>query len=161
MRSFKAKKSILLTGLGISMLLTSCATLMQGTYQSVGIASHPSNANIWVDRNFVGVTPLIVDMSRKDNHIVRIELDGFHSYEAVFTRKLSGWVFGNIVFGGVIGLAIDAISGGIYMLTPDQIQAELQSNSITVSKMGQDSYITVVLSPDPSWKKIGDLAAAD
>jgi uncharacterized protein YceK len=139
--------------------LSGCATIMHGTRQSIGIASNPSNANVWVDRTFAGNTPIIVDMTRKDNHFVRIELEGYQPYEATFSRKLSGWVFGNIVFGGVIGLAVDAISGGLYMLTPEQIQAELRSNHMA-SKRSDDSYIVIVLEPDPSWKKIGNLVAA-
>lgn len=149
--------------LGVSVLssLTSCATLMHGTYQSVGIASNPSNAYIWVDRNYVGNTPLIVGMSRNDNHIVRVELEGYQPYEVVFSKQLSGWVLGNIIFGGVIGLAVDAVSGAIYKLTPDQIQAELYSNNMSYSKKSNDSYIAVVLQPNPSWEKIGNLVAVN
>lgn len=151
-----------LSSLGISglLLLTSCATIMHGTRQKVGISSSPSNACLWVDRMFVGNTPMIVEMTRSDDHSVRLELEGFEPYEAVFTKKLSGWVFGNIIFGGVIGLAVDAISGGIYKLTPDQIQAEMRSNSM-YSKSSDDSFITIVLNPDPSWEKIGNLALAN
>lgn len=141
--------------------LTGCCTVMHGTRQSIGIASNPSNVSIWVDRNYVGNTPLIVEMSRKDNHVVRIELEGYQPYEATFSRQLSGWVFGNIVFGGVIGLAVDAISGGLYMLTPDQIQAEMRSNRMAYSKKSNDSCIVVVLESDPSWKKIGNLMVAN
>jgi len=32
---------------------------------------------------------------------------------------------GNIVFGELIGLAVDAMSGGLYNLTPTQISAQL------------------------------------
>lgn len=140
--------------------LNSCATIMHGTRQSVGIASNPSNASIWLDQVYVGNTPIVVEMSRKDNHFVRIELNGYQPYEAAFSRQVSGWVFGNIVFGGVIGLAVDAISGGLYMLTPDQIHAELRTNNISYSKNTKDSYIAVVLNPDPSWKKVGNLIAS-
>ena len=149
--------------LGISFLtfLTGCCTIIHGTRQSIGIASNPSNASIWVDRNFVGNTPMIVEMSRKDNHLVQIELMGYQPYEAVFSKQISGWVFGNFVFGGVIGLAVDAISGGIYKLTPDQIQAELHSNHVAYSKQSNESCIMIVLEPDPSWQKIGNLVAVN
>ncbi len=115
----------------------------------------------WVDNVYAGNTPLIVEMSRKDDHIVTIELEGYQPYEATFTRKVSYWVFGNIVFGGVIGLAVDAISGGIYMLTPDQIQAEMRSNQMLYSKQTNDSFITIVLQPNPEWQKVGNLVAAN
>lgn len=160
MKSFKAPYMMLLTILSLTSF-TSCATVMHGTRQSIGIASNPSNANIWVDRNYVGNTPLIVEMTRKDNHIVTIQLEGYQVYEAAFSRQLSGWVFGNIVFGGLIGLAVDAISGGIYQLTPDQVQAELRSNNMAYSKQSKDSCIFVVLEPNPSWQKIGNLVAVE
>ena len=137
--------------------LTSCATIMHGTTQCVGISSNPTNALVWLDRCYVGNTPISVNMTRKDSHIVNIELEGYEPYEATFSRKLSGWVFGNIIFGGVIGVAIDAISGGIYALTPDQVQAELCANQVVYSKKSTDSFIAIVLQPDPSWKKIGNL----
>lgn len=161
MKRVKKSLNCLLGVFMVTSLLTSCATIMHGTRQSIGISSNPSNACVWVDKKYSGNTPIVVEMSRKDNHIVRIELDGYQPYEATFSRQLSGWVFGNIVFGGVIGLAVDAITGGLYVLTPDQIQAEMRSNRIAYSKNSKDSYITVVLEVDPSWEKIGNLIAAN
>lgn len=147
----------------LSMLclsVTSCATIMHGTTQSIGISSNPTNADIWVDRHFVGNTPLVVSMSRKDNHLIRLELDGYQPYEMMIQREVSGWVFGNIVFGGFIGLAIDAVTGGIYVLTPDQVNAEMKQNHL-ITKKSDTSYIAIVMEPDPSWKKIGNLVAAN
>lgn len=156
----KKLTALLLTAVTLSSL-TSCATIMHGTHQKVGIASNPSNACIWVDRNYVGNTPLIVNMTRSDNHVVRIELDGYRPYEVVLTKQLSGWVVGNIVFGGVIGLAVDAITGGIYRLTPEQVQADLYANRMACCKKTSDSYIAIVLEPNSSWVKIGQLVASN
>jgi len=155
------KFSTLTSVFSMIYLLTSCGTIMHGTHQSVGISSNPSNAAIWVDRTYVGNTPIIVEMSRKDNHFVQICLDGYQPYEATFSRQMSGWVFGNIVFGGLIGLAVDAVSGGLYMLTPDQVQAEMRSNNIAYSKNSKESYIAIVLTPNPSWLKIGNLVVVN
>lgn len=140
--------------------LTSCCTILHGTKQSVGISSNPSNATVWVDRAFVGNTPVVVEMSRKDNHIVRIELEGYQPFEAVFSKKVSAWVFGNIVFGGLVGLAVDAVSGGIYMLTPDQVQAEMLQDRVAVYQQStNDTFITIILEPNPEWQKVGNLVA--
>lgn len=150
--------SLLLFSMAIN--LSSCATIMHGTTQTVGIASNPTSANVWVDRIFVANTPTIVEMSRKDHHIVRIELEGYQPYEATFTRQMSRWVFGNLAFGGLIGLAVDAISGGIYVLTPENIQVEMKNQNLACSRKSKGSFIVVVLEPNPSWKKVGNLIAA-
>jgi len=139
------------------VLFTGCATIMHGTRQAIGISSHPSNAQIWVDHQYAGQTPMIVKMTRKDNHFVSIYLEGYQSYEIVFTRQLSGWVFGNIIFGGVIGLAVDAISGGIYRLTPEQVEAQMAADNIICSAKA-DSYVAIVMKVDPSWEKIAQLS---
>lgn len=146
------KKATLLL---LILSLTSCATIMHGTRQSIGISSNPSNAYVWVDQMYVGNTPLIVELTRKDNHVLRIELEGFQPYEAVFSRQMSGWVFGNVIFGGLIGLAVDAISGGIYRLTPEQVQAEMHSKGYAAGS--QESFISVVMQPNPEWTKVGNL----
>ena len=151
--------SMLLLVLPLLTLLNSCATIMHGTRQSIGIASNPSDASVWVDQAFTGKTPLITEMSRGDNHVARIELDGYHPYELTFVKHVSGWVFGNLAFGGIIGLAVDAVTGGLYSLTPEQIQSELRSNHLAYSKKSNDSYIVIVLEVDPSWKKVGNLVA--
>lgn len=149
-----------LLGIYLTSLLSGCATIMHGTRQSVGIASNPSNANVWVNRVHVGATPVIVELKRNSNHIVTLELEGYLPYEATFTKQVSGWVFGNLVFGGVIGLAVDAISGGLYKLTPEQVQAELRSQSFC-GKMNQDSYIVITLTPNPAWEKIGNMVSVN
>src|SRR2546423_15507985 len=100
--------------------LAACATIMHGSGQDVGISSAPTGASVWIDNSEKGRTPLIFKLTRKDNHTVKIQMDGYQPFEATVTRSVSGWVWGNIVFGGLIGLAVDAISGRIYERTPDQ-----------------------------------------
>lgn len=135
--------------------LASCATIIHGTDQEIGITSNPSNAYIWVDRNYVGNTPITVKLSRKDQHVVTINLPGYQTYEIHLSRELSGWTFGNIIFGGVIGVAVDAVSGALYRLTPEQVHVEMFAHCKSTN--GEDSYIAVVLEPKAEWEKIGNL----
>lgn len=159
----KVIKTALSFLLGVSSLtsLTGCATIINGTRQAVRIESNPSDATIWLDETYVGKTPKIIEMYRSDNHTVRIELEGYQPYEASFKKELSYWVFGNFIFGGVIGLAIDVVSGGVYKLTPEELEAELSSSQITYTKKSNQACIVVVLKPNPSWQKIGNLVAVN
>ncbi|MBA2727925.1 MAG: PEGA domain-containing protein [Parachlamydiaceae bacterium] len=153
------KNKLLKHVLGCLLLLStaSCSTMVNGPRQSIAISSNPTDAYVWVDQHYMGVTPLIVDMKRKNNHVVRIELEGFQPFEAVFSKRLSGWVFGNIAFGGIIGFAIDAMTGSMYRLTPGQINAELYTYQVVHNKKTEDSHVMIVLDPDPSWEKVGNL----
>ena len=109
----------------MAIALSGCATIMHGTSQDIGFQSAPTNAKVTVDGLPMGNTPVVAKLSRKDNHIVKMNLEGYQPFEATLTRGTSGWVWGNIVFGGLIGLAVDAMSGGLYNLTPTQISAQL------------------------------------
>ncbi len=88
---------------------------------------------------------------------MKIELPGYLLYETKLTRKVDGWIAGNIIFGGIIGLAVDAITGGMYKLTPDQIQAELRNRTVSLKQLKNGMYIAVVLKPNDGWQKVGQL----
>ena len=40
----------------------------------------------------------------------------------------NGWVFGNVLLGGIMGLLIDYGTGAAYTLTPDNVDAHLDTS---------------------------------
>ena len=137
-------------------LLAGCATIMHGKTQSVGISSIPEGATVTVGNQPVGTTPVFAELTRKDKHVVRISLEGYTTATLTLNRKTSGWVWGNIVFGGLIGLAVDAITGGLYKLEPEHLSTTLIRDQSTARK-SNGLYIVTVLHPRPEWVKIGQL----
>jgi hypothetical protein len=60
---------------------------------------------------------------------------------------INGWYFGNILFGGLIGmLAVDPSTGAMYTLKPDAVQAALAS--LKVSRNHGEQSLTVLLVQD-------------
>jgi uncharacterized protein YceK len=147
-----------IASLACGLVIVGCATIMHGTTQGIGFASTPTGAAITVDNQTHGTTPTVVNLSRKDTHIVKIELAGYQPFETTITRSVSGWVWGNIVFGGLIGLAVDAISGGLYKLSPEQVQATLSKEGIGLLYKEDAMYFAVTLQPDPSWERVATLS---
>ena len=136
-------------------IAAACGTIIHGTRQDVGVSSTPTGAQVVVDNMPLGQTPVVAKLTRKDNHVIRITMPGYQTFETNVTRSVSGWVWGNIVFGGLIGLAVDAISGGLYKLRPEQVTGTLATADVR-SEQGA-LYVAVVLVPDPSWEKVGQL----
>jgi hypothetical protein len=65
-----------------------------------------------------------------------------------------------VTVGGLIGLAVDAISGGMYKLSPEQLTASLALIAhASVNKMGDGLYLLAVLKPQPDWVKVAQLQA--
>jgi hypothetical protein len=141
----------------VAIGLAGCATIIQGTTQQIGVSSQPSGAVVKVNNQPMGQTPIVLNLKRRDSHTVTIELDGYQPYNQALTRSLSGWVAGNIIFGGLIGLVVDAATGGMYKLSPEQIAPTLGMRQATLENVDDVLYIAVVLHADPSWEKIGQL----
>src|SRR5438445_9887733 len=134
----------------IGFVLYGCASVMHGTTQDVGISSQPSGAEVTLDNVPSGKTPVVVHMKRGENHILKLQLPGYTPYEATFTKGVSGWVWGNVLFGGLIGLAVDAMTGGLYNLTPEQLAAEMRTQPAPqVSQAADQIHVLVVLHPRP------------
>lgn len=146
-----------LVALAAAVVVTGCATIMHGTSQDVGISSSPTGASVTVDNKQSGQTPYVAKLSRKNAHIVRLSAPGYAPADLTLTRKTSGWVWGNIVFGGLIGLAVDAISGGLYNLTPEQLSATLAKESASIAPTKDGVYVLLVREVDPAWTKVGQL----
>jgi PEGA domain len=119
----------------LAALLCSCGSIVNGSTQPVCITSQPTCAKVFVDQQFVGQTPIRTKVTRKDRHIVRLEAPGYEPYEVILDRRMSKWVLGNIVFGGLPGVAIDAVSGGLYKVDPNTLHAFLyQKPAVTQSE---------------------------
>jgi hypothetical protein len=151
------KKLITLFLVLTAFAFSSCGTIMLTTSQEVSISSNPSGAMVTNNGLQLGKTPLVVDLKRKGNHRIKIELEGYQPYEVLLSKSMSGWVFGNIIFGGIPGLIVDLITGAVYVLKPDQIQAELRNQNASVFPKENQMVIAVSMQIDPSWQKIGEL----
>jgi hypothetical protein len=150
------KKVTFFTLILTALLTSNCATIISGSKQNIKFNSNPTNATIFIDEVQVGKTPYETKLERKREYEVKIQLDGYKTYETKLTKKFNAWYLGNIVFGGLIGLIIDPITGAIYNLTPDQINAQMtQGTAFVESKNGL--YIAVSLEIDENWEKIGQL----
>jgi hypothetical protein len=97
---------------------TGCATLMTGAgpNQTVKIASNPRGARVFVDGDYKGLTPIGVPMTRADDHVVTLEMDGYQSMTRDVKAGYNPWHLGNILFGGVVGITIDLLDGSFLWL---------------------------------------------
>ena len=146
----------------------SCASIINGKSQDIFISSQPKGAKILVDDKDYGVTPKTLGLPRmgrmegepssKKEYKITLTLEGYMPYETILQRKVDGWFFGNLLIGGIIGIVVDAVTGSMYKLTPNQISAQMKISGANVfnHKKGE-IFIATTLKPDPSWQKIGQI----
>jgi hypothetical protein len=152
---FKPRRYLMLVAIAIAP--AACATIIHGTNQDVAMSSKPDGATVTVDNAPVGKTPTVVRLTRNEKHTVRLELAGYEPVEIPVTRKLSAWFFGNLVIGGLLGVVVDAATGAMYNLTPAQLEAQFAKEGASARVENDHLYVLVVMQPDPSWQRIGEL----
>jgi hypothetical protein len=102
-----------------------CASIIHGTSQDINISSVPDQAEVWIDGARMGTTPTKITLKRKDNYLVAIKKEGYTDATMKIEGKASGWLFGNIIFGGLIGCGVDLINGAAYELKPGIVDINL------------------------------------
>ena len=151
-----------------ALVISSCASIVHGSKQMVDFSSQPSGAVITIDGKEYGKTPQAISLRRKGRekgdksakkmYNVKITLDGYYPYEMKIKREMDGWFIGNILFGGLIGIIVDSSNGAMYKLTPDQIIAQMNSNSTgMIDKKDDKVYVSVVMKVNSNWEKIGQV----
>jgi len=107
-----------------------CSTIFNTTTQEVELNSNPPNAKIYVDGKIFGTTPQVINIERGVDHSVKFELDGFETYETQITRQMSNWFWINALNGFIPGMSVDLLTGAMYSLFPDEMNAELSPSKV-------------------------------
>jgi hypothetical protein len=93
-------------------------------------------------------TLAVIKLKRNESKIIlRFEKEGYEPVEGVLNCSVDGWIAGNIIFGGLIGLAVDFISGAAYKLSPSEINAvmaELKKQGMNFEDMSKDGVVIAV-----------------
>lgn len=119
--------------LAIATLCTGCASIVTGHNQSLSVDTHSrgepvagAHCKLENDKGiWYATTPgtVVVRRSYEDLN-VRCEKEGFQPGITAAKSTTKGMAFGNILFGGIIGAAVDAGSGAAYDY-PGLIKVEL------------------------------------
>jgi hypothetical protein len=106
--------------LGACLMFAGCATIVSSGPDFVPVQSAPEGARVVLDGQPVGRTPMTVSFARKCEGVLAFELDGYERVVVDVDKVVNGWFFGNLVFGGVIGIVVDlaASNQGRYSVAP-------------------------------------------
>jgi hypothetical protein len=75
---------------------------------------------------YAGDSPAIVKLPRKHSYTVTVQAGGYASQTLVITREFNAWFIGNILFGGIPGGVVDAITGAMWNLEPSLLTVTLE-----------------------------------
>lgn len=119
-------------------LLSGCATIVNGRYQNVTMVTQPQGATCVLHNNkgtwVVKSTPGTVNVHRslEDLHI-SCHLPGYQTGVMTVPSHAKKMLAGNILFGGVVGAAIDSGDGSGFSY-PNQLTMNLITTTASQAK---------------------------
>jgi hypothetical protein len=120
--------SIFIAAVAATASCSGCATIAGGGHdQRVHIDSEPQGAQVRVDGQPRGLTPTDVNLSRRQEHQVELDLEGHPPYVTALKPGCNPWIFGNLLAGGLVGLAVDASTGAVSTLYPTEVKTVFAS----------------------------------
>ncbi len=113
----------------LSVVLSGCATVTRGTREVMVIESEPSGAAVEMSNGLQCTTPCAIKIKRRSSFVVTFTMEGFETMSANVDNDIApggaAGVAGNVLVGGLIGLAVDAGTGAARRLVPNPLQVTL------------------------------------
>lgn len=125
-------------------LLPACATVTTGSNQGISVITEPAGASCTLQREgavvaVVNPTPGTVQVSKSVRDIaVRCTRPGHSPGVTALPAQFQAMTAGNIILGGLIGLAVDAASGALGRY-PETITVSLPPESFP-TEQGREQY---------------------
>lgn len=122
-----------------ALSLCACATITRGTTQAFEVKTTPSGAAVSTSTGLnCPSTPCVFpNVPRNSNFDVTITKPGYKTHTAKVTNTTSSGggmgMAGNIIFGGLIGAAVDGTNGAMQDLVPNPLEVTLEPEGGTTA----------------------------
>ena len=120
-------------GIGVLVLiacaaLSNCATVFNDREPLVDIDSQPAGADVYVDGEYLGTTPVQVELSVHREHTIVFRKDGFDDRTFRLSNEVGAlWIVLDVVTG-LIPLIVDAATGNWLELGDETVDVVLTSD---------------------------------
>ncbi len=117
----------------ICSVMGGCASIIRGTTQTIAISTPPTTGAACNLSSPAGnwhlISPGIASVEKSRNNIrVHCDKPGWNSAIASIPSNFEGWTLGNLLFGGLIGVGVDAATGAINEY-PDDFQVPMTQSA--------------------------------
>jgi hypothetical protein len=110
----------------VAVLLSDCATIINGKHQTLTFNSVPDGADVRVAGKVLGKTPLTISLEKQTGLTATFEKEGYKPASVNLNTSIDPWFWGNVIVGGVLGSTTDAAAGTVNKYSQDQYVATLE-----------------------------------
>jgi len=140
----------LILALTASISLSACATVTKGSNDTVKMTSKPSEASVLFEDTAQKLqpqscqTPCEIELNRKRTYKATVSKPNYENFVVIMEPKVSTSggtaMAGNLLMGGILGAGVDAATGAMKDLTPNNLDVTLAptgGSSFATDKKGQ------------------------
>ncbi len=121
------KRVLFVVPVSLLVLLTlpGCGTLFTPNTKAIPLDSNPVAAEVTVDGISHGVTPLTLELSNRESHVIQFAKEGYKTVSCELNAKTNVGIVVLDVLGGLLPLVIDVATGNWKTLEGDVCSVEL------------------------------------
>lgn len=114
--------------------LAGCGTIFNGTRQNVSARSAPDGASVAVEPGgHQFTTPASFSLSRKHEYKLTFTKEGYTPASVMVENPMNAGILILDILSGLIGIVVDASTGGWYNLKPSESEAVLTKVNASVA----------------------------
>lgn len=136
-----------ISALTLALILSGCASIIGDSQYPVTINSSPTNVAFEIRNRagnpvYSGTTPDTVTLKsssgyfKGEQYAIHFNKSGHEEKTETLPSQVSGWYWGNILLGGLVGmLIVDPATGAMYKLPPEvtvKLQSQDTDESLTI-----------------------------
>lgn len=110
----------------------SCSTIIKGASQTITVSSEPSNAEVLIDGNSMGKTPLSVNLKKNQYTTITVKKPGFNSQIKQMQKSYDPITLLNVFWDLS---TTDFISGAAYEYQPNMYHFTLEQEEAAATEV--------------------------
>jgi hypothetical protein len=108
------------------LVLSGCAAVFTGGRGKIKTTSDPEGAEVWVNGEKMGQTPITLRLKTKGEYTIEVRKDGFKPQIFKVTNKVgAGWIVLDVLCG-LLPVIVDAATGSWYVFNEKNFNAVLE-----------------------------------
>lgn len=122
MRAYqRAVAALVLTTFALS---SGCATIFTGSSDNVSVMSEPTGGKVYINGNFMGNTPVNLNLKRDKDYNIMVKKDGYEPANATLTRSFNAVAILNLA--GLLCWVVDIVTGAMWKFDQNAITVTLE-----------------------------------
>jgi hypothetical protein len=113
----------------LCLYLSNCATLFKGTSEEINFGSNPVGAEVWVDGQMMGKTPINFKLSVKKEYKIEFRFEGQTRTVMLNNHVGAGWIILDVL-AGLVPVIIDAATGAWYSLDQKNVNVDFRAPGV-------------------------------